>query len=180
MSPAALTRAAVLLLAVDGALALLLAWAVVRPREIVALPAARPLLPGEPDEAAIRQFAVYFAINLENYTASTFPAQERLVRALAAADAEALLAERRRLACEAGLASNLYVDPGSVSIRRDGRLFEATFRAVKRHMIADRLSWEAPFEYSLAIEPIPPTAGNPYGLAVRRLAARRMNDAKPD
>lgn len=180
MNRAALIRAAVLLLAVDAALALLLAWAVVRPREVVALPAARLLVPGDPDEASLRQFAVYFAVNLENYTAATFPAQERLVRSLAAADADALLAERRRLAFEAGLASNLFVDPDSVAIRREGRLFEATFRAVKRHVVADRLSWEAPFEYSLGIEPVPPTAGNPYGLTVRRLAARRINDAKPD
>jgi hypothetical protein len=139
------------------------------------------LRPGEPDEASLRQFAVYFAVNLENYTAATFPAQERLVRSLTAADADALLAERRRLASETGLASNLFVDLDTLAIRREGRLFEATFRAVKRHTVADRLSWEATFEYSLGIEPVPPTAGNPYGLAVRRLAARRTNDdAKPD
>ncbi len=180
MSRAGLTRALAALFAADAVLSLALAWVATRPRDVVVMPSATSLRPGEPVEAALRQFAVYFAINLETYTSATFPAQERLVRKLTSAEAEGLLAERRRAASEAGLESSLFIDPESVRIRRVPGGFEAALRGLKRHTIGGRLSWEAPFEYTVAVEPSPPTEGNPYGLRVRGFAARRLDDAKTD
>lgn len=178
MSRAGMTRALVALFAADAALALALAWVATRPRDVVFMPSAKALRPGDPDEASLRQFAVYFAVNLETYTSATFPAQERLVRRLAAAEAEPLLAERRRAASDAGLESSLFIDPDSIRIRRVEGGFETVLQGLKRHTLGGRLSWEAPFEYAVGVEISPPTEGNPYGLCVRRFAAKRLDDAK--
>jgi hypothetical protein len=182
MSRAGLCRCLFLFILIDAALGAALAWRAFAPREIVVVPGApeeRILLIGNPTEAEVRQFAVFFAINLDNFTPETYPAQEALIRCLVSPEGEKfgeLLSERRRLAAEAGLASSLFVDPDTIEVAAAGTAFQAVLCGLRRHFIGGKLSWEAPFEYRIGLQRTPPTEGNPHGIWVTSLVARRIHE----
>lgn len=183
MSRARLVQLLVLLLCLDGGLALLLAWQVARPREVVVVPGApgeRVLLPGDPTAAGARRFALLFAIHLDNFTSATFPAQARRVRSLVAPDLvemDRILERRSRLARGADLASSLFVNLDTVSTRAVAEGYEVQFEGLRRQYVGGRKSWEAPFRYRVRVRSVPPTAGNPYGLEVCGLAVEKRDEA---
>jgi hypothetical protein len=154
-------------------LSVALAGLALAPRPHVLVPAAiAPMVlpPNEvPDEAA-RSFALLYVLTFDNYTPATIAIATAALKARVAprrwADVADALDRREKVAVE-GRMSSMCVSTGETEIARpvDGTIV-AVVVASRRLFIADKLSKESSVRYRLVLEPCPPTAANPNGLAV--------------
>lgn len=165
-------------------LALALAWCAIRPRPVIVLRGAEPpreLVPGAVPDAAAAAFALLTVYEFDNYTPGTIEAATKALKTRLSARTWSQAAEgldrRLRVIEEGRLSSHLAADPEvSIDRSRPGAL-RATVRGRRRVFIADRLSREESVTYRLELEPCPPTAGNPHGLAVVSQAVEEEPDA---
>jgi hypothetical protein len=163
-------------LVVDLALGLALAWAAAGPKPVVVVPGVREervLLPGEVHPQLLANFALLFALNFENYSSVTVEAQDRYSLGLVAPkmipSMRRAAADRLELVRQGELASALLPDRSSLQVAGD----RVTFRARKQHLIGEKLSWEAEFDYEIRVERALPTESNPHGLAIAGFRATR-------
>lgn len=156
-------------LIVDLALSLILGYRALAPSPVRIVPGVRQeqvVVPGVVPDQSLANFALLFALNFENYSTATLETQDRYAQALVSAKFittfQKMTAERRAMIREALLASAFFPQLDTVRVRES----TVSFRARKQHLIGDRLSWDAAFEYEIAIERACPTQLNPYGLAI--------------
>lgn len=153
-------------------------------RPIVVVPGVdgrRVVRPREVPEPAVANFARLFTLELENYTHLTLEPQKRflapLVSSRFATQIERILYERAQMSKESRFASSLNIRTETVTVTRHADdLFEVRFRGTKRNIIADRVSWEASFEYTVLVEVGTPSHLNPYALFVAGHSARQVKD----
>jgi hypothetical protein len=177
------SRRLILLLAVDLALAAVVAYLAIRPAPVVVVPGAqaeRVVKPASPDDASISSFALLVATNLENFAHTTLDEQDRFVLAKVsprfATELERVILERKALVKESKMSSQLAVEPASVAVRRsDQGFWEVQFQAVKQVFVADRLSWRDRFAYRVAVEAMAPTRSNPYGLGLAGISISKIS-----
>lgn len=157
----------------SGVLAGFLVLRASAPRSVVVVPSATSaaeLSPGNVSDGMVRSFSLLYVALLDTYTPATVEERsaalcEYLAPAFWSRGREAL--ERRvQLAREGRVSSHVILpSPKEVSVERT-RGLRANVPALRRRYIADKPSHEARVEYRLILETIPPTTGNPFGLAI--------------
>lgn len=174
-------RALLAFMALDVLLGLALLYRALEPRPVLVVPGvpeSRVVLPGSVPPEAMKRFALLFLLNLDNFTPSTLEAQAEVAASLAApAFLPKLLKsleDRRAMVREGMLSSSFFPQPASVALDADRST--VTVRGRRRHTVGDRVSWEAEFEYVVYLEPAPPNESNPYGLAVRAVDVRKLDE----
>lgn len=175
-------RWALVLFGVDALLSLGVLAKHFHGRPIVVVPGLdgeRVVRPREVPDPAVINFALLFTLELENYTHLTLEQQKRFLGPLVsprfATQIERLLFERQQMSKESRFASSLNVHPDTLKVtRRSGDLLEVQFHGTKRNIIADRVSWEETFEYTVLVEVGAPTHLNPHALFVAGHSARRV------
>jgi hypothetical protein len=162
-------RALLAFLLVDLGLGVLLAYRASLAQPVLVVPGVKTeqiVVPGVIPEPTLANFALLFALNFENYTTATLETQDRYALALVSprffGEFEKMAAERRALVRDSQLASAFFPDPKTIQVKEQ----TVVFRSRKQHVIGERLSWEAVFDYQIQIERVSPTQSNPYGLAI--------------
>jgi len=163
-------------------LAAALALVATAPRPHLLVPSAVApdvVQPGEvPDEAA-KSFARLTVMTFDNYTPATIDAATAALKARVAARRWSEVADgldrRAKVVAEGRMSSQAIAT--EVELSRSAGTITAVVRATRRLFIADKLSKESSVRYRLVLEPCPPTAANPNGLAVVAQSVEEEHEA---
>ncbi len=170
-------------LAVTAAAAVLLAVALAvkatsAPPVIVVpgAPTTMSVRPGDVPEALVRDVAVAFVAELDNYLPATVEASTELLKkrfsARFAGEAARMLDGRKKLVLESRMSSQVVVrEPEKASVRATADGYEVSFVATRRIWVADKLTQEGDVLYRVSFDSASPSAACPHGLSVTALGA---------
>jgi hypothetical protein len=177
----AVAAASVALLVLSGVLSVV----ATAPRPHVLVPAATApsvVAPDDVPDAAARSFALLYVLTFDNFTPATIAAATQALKARVAprrfSEVADALDRRASVVVEGRMASQL-AGADAVELARPGDgTIAVRVEGTRRLFIADKLSKESRVAYRLVLEPCPPTAANPNGLAVVAQAVEEADEAR--